>query len=150
MCHIYGVAAAARPPAPPAAPTNPRLTARLKADYEAVRNDLEQAQQLAADFQAQLAGKTNEVAHFKTLLEKSRADLERLEGHVVELRQERHRLANMLMRTSVFEEEARRLAEERNHLRKEMDSLRQALSQKTALADQDVAGGRDHRAPAAA
>jgi hypothetical protein len=128
-------AAAAAPPAPPAAPTNPQLTSRLKADYEAVRNDLDQAQSLAQDFQAQLAGKTNEVAHFKALLEKSKTDLERLESNVVELRQERHRLANMAMRSMAFEEDAKRAVLERDQLRAELETLRKVLAQRTAEAE---------------
>jgi len=128
-------AAAAEPSAPPSAPTNPQLTTRLKADYEAIRNDLDQAQALAQDFQAQLAGKTNEVAHFKTLLEKSKTDLERLEGNVGELRQERHRLAGMAMRSMAFEEEAKRACLERDRLRAELEALRKTLAQRTAEAE---------------
>jgi hypothetical protein len=48
--------------------TDPSLSANLRADYEAVQNDLEQATELAAEFQRQLAGKSNEVAELKQLL----------------------------------------------------------------------------------
>src|SRR5678816_1828795 len=93
----------------------------LQADYEAVRNDLEQAQELAADFQRQVADKSNEVAHIKLLLQKSAADLARLEGHVGELRQERHRLANELMLASAMELELTKVKRERDQLRKEVE-----------------------------
>jgi hypothetical protein len=44
--------------------TDLKLTFQLRADCEALRNDLEQAQELANDFRAQLSGKSNEAAHF--------------------------------------------------------------------------------------
>src|SRR4051812_31662973 len=86
-----------RPPAdvaPKPAAVNPVLSATLSADYEALQNDMEQAKDLAADFQRQLAGKSNEFAQLKQLFEKTSADLAHLQEGIVELRAERHRFAN--------------------------------------------------------
>ena len=104
------------------------LTASLRADYIALRNDLEQAQEMAADFQRQLAGKSNEVAHFKALLERTREDLVRLEGHTTELRQERHRLANEVMIAAELKEVVKDLSSERDQFRREAEALRSALT----------------------
>src|SRR3954470_15918055 len=78
--------------------TDPMLSAQLRANCEALRNDLEQAQGLASDFQAQLNGKSNEAAHFKQVLEKTQQNLERLQSDILRLREERHSLANDVMR----------------------------------------------------
>jgi chromosome segregation ATPase len=104
------------------------LTASLRADYNALQNDLEQAQEMAADFQRQLAGKSNEVAHFKVLLEKTLQDLARMEGHTSELRQERHRLANEVMIAAELKERVKDLSAERDQIRKELEVLRAALT----------------------
>ena len=110
----------------PASRTNPSLTATLQADYDAIRNDLEQAQELAADFQRLAADKSNEVAHIKTLLEKTTGDLTRLEEHVAELRRERHRLANELMIAASMDLELAKLKRERDNLRTELEILSEA------------------------
>lgn len=114
------------------------LTATLRADYAALQNDLEQAQELAADFQRQLAGKSNEVAHFKALLEKTQQDLIRMEGHVGELRQERHRLANQAMQTTGQNAEMEEIKRERDHFRKEVETLRTALTKSCAEAETKI------------
>lgn len=100
------------------------MGASLQADYEALKNDLEQATDLAADFQRQLAGKSNEVAHFKNLVERMQTDLNRLENHVKQLREERHRLANEVMRADAYDLEARKLRAENARLHAELDILR--------------------------
>lgn len=84
-------------PTPPQSLVSQRLGAALRADYEALQNDLEQAQLLAGDFQSQLAGKSNEVASMKHLLERASNDLRKLQEDVQALRAERHQLANELM-----------------------------------------------------
>jgi len=106
--------------------TNPHLTANLQADYDAIRNDLEQAKVLAADFQKLAADKSNELAHIKGLLEKTSTDLNRLQSHVNELRQERHRLANELMIASGTEVELTKVKRERDQLKAELENFRQA------------------------
>lgn len=108
------------------------LTATLRADYDALQNDLEQAQEMAADFQRQLAGKSNEVAHFKALLEKTSGDLVRMEGHTAELRQERHRLANEVMIAAELKFSVEELRKERDQARRESEALRSALTSSSA------------------
>ena len=84
------------------------LTAKLRADYDALQNDVQQARELAADFQRQLAGKSNEFADLKRVFSETRSHLTRLEASITELREERHRLASEAMRGVAFE---RKLAE---------------------------------------
>src|SRR5262245_39004255 len=101
-----------------------QLGANLCADYEALKNDLDQAKELAGDFQRQLAGKSNEVAHFKVLLERAQTDFKRLEGHIEELRRERHRLANEVMRGTALEMKVNQKNQEIDRLREQVDTLR--------------------------
>jgi chromosome segregation ATPase len=103
-----------------------QLGASLCADYEALKNDLDQAKELASDFQRQLAGKSNEVAHFKVLLERAQTDFTRLEGHIEELRRERHRLANEVMRGTALEMKMNQKNQEIDRLREQVDTLRDA------------------------
>jgi chromosome segregation ATPase len=107
---------------------NPNLTANLRADYEALQNDMEQAQELAADFQRQLAGKSNDFAQLKQLFEKTKTDLGHLEAGIVELRAERHRLANEGMRATAFQTKLAKVTEERDRLRVDIEVIRQALT----------------------
>lgn len=115
-------------PERPAAKT--ALGASLCADYEALRNDLDQAKDLAADFQRQLAGKSNELAHFKSLLQRTQEDFNRLEGHIEELRRERHRLANEAMRATALDAKVHRREEEIERLKEQIETLRTASSQR--------------------
>src|SRR5438477_8325188 len=75
-----------------------RLGPRVAADLEAIVNDMEQAKELAAEYQRELAGKSNELAALKQLFEKTRQHLIQLETSVTKLREERHRLGNEAMR----------------------------------------------------
>ena len=105
--------------------TNPNLTAALRAEYEALLHDVEQARALCAEFQRQLAGKSDEVAEFKQLFEKTQVDLDRLQAGITELREERHRLANEAMRVAAL---ARKLADvgaERDWLIAELERTKQ-------------------------
>jgi predicted nucleic acid-binding Zn-ribbon protein len=108
----------------PAPLTNPNLSANLRSEYEALLNDVEQANQLAAELQRQLSGKSNEVAEFKQLFEKTQRDLIHLQGSITELRQERHRLANEAMRAVAVDRKLVQVAAERDRLRTELDSMR--------------------------
>jgi chromosome segregation ATPase len=110
-----------------APPVNPNLSANLSADYEALLNDMQQAKDLAADFQRQLAGKSNEFAQLKQLFEKATADLANLQGGIVELRGERHRLANESMRATAFQLKLAQVTSERDRLRVELEHVRKAL-----------------------
>ncbi len=110
-----------------ASSVNPNLSANLSADYEALLNDMQQAKDLAADFQRQLAGKSNEFAQLKQLFEKATADLAHLQGGIVELRAERHRLANESMRATAFQLKLTQITSERDRLRVELEHVRKAL-----------------------
>jgi hypothetical protein len=109
---------------------NPNLSGALTADYAALQNDLLQAQELAADFQRQLAGKSNEHAQLKQIFEKTQADLAHLQEGIVELRTERHRLANEAMRVTAIEAKLAKVTAERDHLKTDMEIVRQALEMK--------------------
>lgn len=119
----------------PASGSTSKLGGMIIADYEAVRNDLDQARQLAADFQYQLSGKSNECADLKALLEKSSGDLGKLQEAITELRKERHRLANEANRTLALELRLEKVLSERDQLRGEVEVLRnRSASQTQALA----------------
>lgn len=107
--------------------TNPDLTANIMADYEALQNDLIQANELAAENQRQLSGKANECAHFKQVLDKTKRDLAHLEAGITELRQERHRLANQAMRVTALEQKLKVTTEERDRLIAERQAVQEAL-----------------------
>ena len=109
---------------------NPNLTGTLASDHAALQNDLVQAQELAADFQRQLAGKSNDHAQLKQILEKTQADLTHLQAGIMELRAERHRLANEAMRATAFEFKMTKIAEERDRLRVELEVVRQGFDRK--------------------
>jgi chromosome segregation ATPase len=96
---------------------DPALTGNLTAEYEALQNDLEQAKLLAADYQSQLSDKSNDFAALKIALEKTTADLEKLQLHIVALREERHKLANEVMRTVLLESKVAALTAEVTRLR---------------------------------
>lgn len=113
----------------PSAPlTNPSLSATLRAEYDALQNDVQQAHELAAEFQRQLAGKSNEVAEFKHLFEKTKTDLGRLQASITELREERHRLANEAMRATAFERKLADVTADRNRLQNELEFAKQSAS----------------------
>ena len=121
---------------------NPNLSGALTADYAALQNDLVQAQELAADFQRQLAGKSNEHAQLKQIFEKTQADLAHLQEGIVELRAERHRLANEAMRATTFQTKLAKVIAERDHLRIDLEVVRHALAVKAdemtiAMRDRD-------------
>ncbi|MEP6673329.1 MAG: hypothetical protein ABJF10_29530 [Chthoniobacter sp.] len=109
---------------------NPNLTGSLAADHVALQNDLVQAQELAADFQRQLAGKSNEYAQLKQILEKTEKDLAHFNEGIVELRAERHRLANEAMRAVAFQAKLAKVTSERDRLRIDLEVIRHALAQK--------------------
>lgn len=110
---------------------NPKLSASLSADYEALQNDMEQAQELAADFQRQLAGKSNEFAQLKQVFEKTQKDLTHLQTGIAELRAERHRLANEAMRATAFEMKLAKMTEERDRLRADLTIMQASLAKAT-------------------
>jgi len=123
---LHGIAPADVRVAPP--PVNPSLSATLSADYEALQNDMQQAKDLAADFQRQLAGKSNEFAQLKQLFEKTFADLAHLQAGIEELRAERHRLANEAMRGAAFQLKLAKVTGERDRLRVDLEFVREAAA----------------------
>jgi len=96
---------------------DPSLSGNLTAEYTALQNDLEQARCLAVDYQNQLSDKANSVAQLKLTLEKTAGDLEKLQAHILALREERHRLANEVMRVVSLEAKVAALTEEVKRLR---------------------------------
>ncbi len=111
---------------------NPKLTRDLIADQEALHNDLKLARELALDYQKELSDKANDHAALKIVLEKTFLDLEQLQAGIVELREERHRLANQAMRAAAFELQLKLVSNERDRLRAEADELRAALAESKA------------------
>jgi predicted RNase H-like nuclease (RuvC/YqgF family) len=114
------------------APSQPQgmsstLGPRVAADYEALRNDLEQAQAIASDFQREAAGKSNELAEMRMFLERTQNDLTKLQTSIAQLRQERHDLANRVMIASAAEMRLKRSEAECERLRKEADAFRGAV-----------------------
>lgn len=104
---------------------------------------MQQAKDLAADFQRQLAGKSNEFAQLKQLFEKAQADLTHLQEGIVELRAERHRFANESMRATAYQAKLAQVTGERDRLRVELEHVRRALNQsatemQTAIRDRDA------------
>jgi hypothetical protein len=108
--------------------TNPKLGAALTADYEALHNDMAQAAELAAEFQRRLSEKSNEFAILKQVFEKTRTDLGRLQADIMELRRERHALANEAMRAQAFEMRLNRVTDERDQLATELGTVRASLA----------------------
>ena len=95
---------------------DPSISRGLRANYEALANDLEQANQFATERQNELAGKSNEYAHLKQLFDKAQSDLAHLHGGILALREERHKLANSVMRMNGLELRLKMLSEEREQL----------------------------------
>jgi chromosome segregation ATPase len=116
-------------PPPPAAPSAPpgqlsSLGTKISADLEATRNDLEQVRELAAEYQRELSGKSNELAGLKQLFEKTRQHLIQLELNVKTLREERHRLANRAMEADALEMKLQKMTAQRDRLLAEIERLR--------------------------
>jgi len=108
--------------------TNPALGAALTADYEALHNDMAQAAELAAEFQRRLSEKSNEFALLKQVFEKTRIDLGKMQTDILELRQERHRLANEAMRAQAFEMMLKKITAERDQLTAELETVSASLT----------------------
>jgi predicted RNase H-like nuclease (RuvC/YqgF family) len=100
------------------------LGTSVSADLEALKNDVEQARELACEYQRQLAGKSNDHALLKSLFEKTRDDLVHLHKGIAELREERHRFANEAMKATALEMKLERMTRERDQLQNEVQALR--------------------------
>lgn len=106
--------------------TNPNLSAALRLEYDALVNDMRRAQELCAEFQRQLAGKSNEVDEFKELFSKTQTDLFQLQDSITELREERHRLANEAMRAAALSRKLVEVTGERDRLLAEVAFCKKA------------------------
>ena len=100
------------------------LSSTLAADYEALKNDWQEAKNLAFELQRELAGKANEFALLRQIFEKTRQDLENLQSGIGALRAERHGFANDSMRAIAFEQKLKRVTAERNGLRISLEMVR--------------------------
>jgi len=107
---------------------NPSISATLRSDYEALRNDVQQANELAAEFQRQLSGKSNDFAQLKQLFEKTQEDLGHLHAGIAALREERHRLANEAMKGEAYKMKLTSVTSERARLRIDLEVIRNALA----------------------
>jgi chromosome segregation ATPase len=110
-----------------AANVDPTLSAILRVEYEALQNDLRQAKEMAADFQRQLAWKSNDFAQLKQIFEKTQGDLSRLQAAIVALREERHRLAADAMRATALDRKLAAVTAEQNELRSQIESFRKDI-----------------------
>ena len=88
---------------------------------------MEQARELASDYQRQLASKTNDYGELSRLFQKTMEDFTHLQGAVTELREERHRLANAAMRGAAFERQLKTVTDERNRLIQELREIKRAI-----------------------
>ena len=142
------------PPLNPVPPLDPQLGAAASGELEAIRNDLEQAKQLASDYQRLLAGKSNEVAALRQIFEKTRSDLLNLHHSITKLREERHVLANQALKAVALELVVGNLTEERDRFKNEAEALRRVrgrendafvadLVQQIAALKRDLAAARD-------
>lgn len=105
-------------------PASPSLGLTLQAETAALRNDLDQATHLAAEYQRRLSSKNNDFAALKMTLEKALADLDAMQNTIGELRAERHRFANEAMRAIALERRLQKVAAERDLFRAELEEYR--------------------------
>lgn len=105
-------------------PASPALGVALQAETAALRNDLDQATQLAAEYQRRLSSKNNDFAGLKSTLEKAQEDLSAMQNTIGELRAERHRYANEAMRAIALERRLQKIAHERDLLKAELEMYR--------------------------
>ncbi|MEA3212059.1 MAG: hypothetical protein QOE70_5116 [Chthoniobacter sp.] len=101
-----------------------RDIAVVQADYFALSNDLEQAQALASALEMQLSGKTNELARFKVIWERTQADLSKFEHDIDGLRRERHELANQVQRSFALEHQLEKLKKANEELKQAHEELK--------------------------
>ena len=118
---------------PAAAQPQPQtvLGPSVAADLEALRNDMEQAREMASDYQRQLAGKSNDFADLKCIFEKTSQDLEHLRTGIAQLREERHQLANDAMRAMALDLKVKRITADRDRLQEELGALKDQHARET-------------------
>ena len=115
---------------------NQNLSASLRADFEALQNDFEQANAMSLDLQSQLAGKSNEFAQLKHVFEKTHRNLTQLQTDIAELREERHRLANEAMKVSALEMVLQRTVEDRDQFKAAVEKT--TIERDAAIAERNA------------
>ena len=118
--------------------TNPNLSATLRLEYDALVGDMRRAEELCAEFQRQLAGKANEVNEFKELFAKTQSDLFQLQDSIIELREERHCLANEAMRAAALTRKLAQVTAERDGLIAELEVAKQPAPAPLAITEAAV------------
>ena len=106
---------------PPTPGSNPAtLGPAVASNVETLKADLEEARQLAASYQAEIAGKDTQLARMTELSEMTRTHLIQLQLSVTNLRDERHRLANRAMEADALERKLTMVTIERDRLKEDM------------------------------
>ena len=105
-----------------------RQIAIVQADYLALANDLEQAQALASALEMELSGKSNELARFKLVWERTQADLAKFARDIEAMRQERHTLANEAQRAQAFEFKVQKVQKAHDALAARVEELEAELT----------------------
>ena len=118
---------------PSAFPMNQSLGATVSQDYEAVAADLQNANELAAKLESQLAGKSKEVLHLRFLFDQTKTHLAHMQDGILAMRKERHKLANEAMRATGLDFMLKRVTAERDRLKTELDGVLEGIAaEKTA------------------
>ncbi|MEO6786596.1 MAG: hypothetical protein ABI318_10725 [Chthoniobacteraceae bacterium] len=118
--------------APCAASVIPSLSASLREDYDAVQEDLRQANETAANLEKQLAGKSRDMLHLKFLFDQTKTHLGHMQDNIVLLRKERHTLANEAMRAKGLDFMLARMTAERDRLKNELEGIIEGLALENA------------------
>ena len=116
----------------PNPPVNPNLSTALRENYDAVQEDVRQANELAANLGAQLAGKSKEAMHLKFLFEQTKAHLAHMQDSIVAMRAERHKLSNEAMRAMGLDIMLARVTAERDRLKNELAGILEGLASENA------------------
>lgn len=121
--------------------TNPNLSAALRLEYDALVHDVRRAHELCADFQRQLVGKSHEADEFKELFAKTQHDLFQLQDSIIQLREERHRLANEAMRATALSRKLVEITTERDRLLVELESSKKGDGR--SASESNATNGKD-------
>ena len=100
----------------------------MSESYEVLQEDLLKANQLTANLEAELAGKSKEVLHLKFLFEQTKAHMGHMQDSIAAMRKERHKLANDAMRAMGLDIMVARLKAERDRLQNELNGVLEGLA----------------------
>lgn len=95
------------------------------ANYAALHNDLQKANQLAAEFQREMEGKSHETTTAKRELQKTQNELVIMQSAIAEMRRKNDRL---IQQGTPAERKFLDVVGERDRLRVELEALRQGLA----------------------